>query len=145
MCWPGRRNALRRGRTKELDQKGGQYAIRSCSLNPNRHLSMKPGQAQDDPVWGAENKKRAELARTKRCAQVQQVALAHGPKSVRSFASMFRGTQADIEQIRYQAPLPESADELCEVARRLGVPESGILLGADATETLLKDLSVKGR
>src|SRR5215831_12014461 len=45
MCWPGRRNALRRGRTKELDQKGGQYAIRSCSLNPNRHLSMKPGQA----------------------------------------------------------------------------------------------------
>src|SRR5262249_36976240 len=42
MCWPGRRNALRRGRTKELDHKGGQYAVRSCSLNPNRHLSMKP-------------------------------------------------------------------------------------------------------
>src|SRR5215831_7146385 len=49
MCWPGRRNALRRGRTKELDQKGGQYAIRSCSLNPNRHLSMKPGQAHGGP------------------------------------------------------------------------------------------------
>jgi len=83
--------------------------------------------AQDDPVWGPENKKRAELARTKRCTHIQQVAVAHGPSSVRSFASMFRGIQADIEQIRYQAPLPESADELCEVARRLGVPESDIL------------------
>jgi len=40
---------------------------------------------------------------------------------------MFRGIQADIEQIRYQVPLPELADELCEVARRLGVPESDIL------------------
>jgi CHAT domain-containing protein len=101
--------------------------------------------ALDDPVWGADNKKRAELARTKRCTQVRQVALARRPRSVRSFASLFRGIQADIEQIRYQAPLPESADELCEVARRLGVPDSDILLGADATETRLKDLSDKGR
>jgi CHAT domain-containing protein/tetratricopeptide (TPR) repeat protein len=101
--------------------------------------------AQDDPVWGADNKKRAELARTKRCTQAQHVALAHAPRSVRNFASMFRGAQADIEQIRYQTPLPESADELCEVARRLDVPESDILLGADASETRLKDLSDKGR
>jgi hypothetical protein len=62
--------------------------------------------AQDDPVWGADNRKRAELARTKRCTQAQQIALAHGARSVRSFASMFRGAQADIEQIRYQAPCP---------------------------------------
>src|SRR4029453_15397408 len=45
-CGPGRRNGLCRGRTKEQDQKGGQDALRSCSLNPNRHLSTKPGQAQ---------------------------------------------------------------------------------------------------
>src|SRR5262249_53925997 len=42
---PGRRNALRRGRKKELDQERRQDAVRSCSLNPNRHLSTKPGQA----------------------------------------------------------------------------------------------------
>jgi CHAT domain-containing protein len=102
--------------------------------------------AQDDPVWGADNKKRAELARTKRCTQAPRVALAHGrQRSVRSFTSMFRGIQADIEQIRYQAPLPESADELCEVARQIGVSESEVLLGANATEARLKDLSDKGR
>jgi CHAT domain-containing protein/tetratricopeptide (TPR) repeat protein len=104
--------------------------------------------AQDDPVWGADYKQRAELARTKRCAQtpnLQQIASARGARPVRGFPSMFRGAHADIEQIRYQAPLPETADELCEVARRLGVPDSDILLGADATEARLKELSEEGR
>jgi CHAT domain-containing protein/tetratricopeptide (TPR) repeat protein len=103
---------------------------------------------QDDPSWGAYYKKQADLARTKRCSQnatPQHIASARGPRLVRSFASLFRGTQADIAQIRYQAPLPETADELCEVARRLDVPASEILLGADATESRLKELSVQGR
>jgi CHAT domain-containing protein len=101
--------------------------------------------AQDDPIWGSAYKKRAELARTKRCVQTRQFALPHGPRPVRNFASMFRGSQVDIEQIRYQEPLPETADELCEVARRLGVANSEILLGTNATETRLKDLSEQGR
>jgi len=42
-------------------------------------------------------------------------------------------------------PLPETADELCEVGRRLGVPESDVLLGNRATEAMLKDLSENGR
>jgi hypothetical protein len=54
---------------------------------------------------------------------------------------VFRDNQADIEDVRSWAPLPETADELCEVARRLGVPYSEILLGADATERRLKVLS----
>jgi CHAT domain-containing protein/tetratricopeptide (TPR) repeat protein len=101
---------------------------------------------QDDPVFGAVYKKLAELARTKRCSQgIDQVALARAPRSVRSIASLFRGAQVDIEQIRYQVALPEAADELCAVARRLGVPDSEILLGANATEARLKDLSDQGR
>jgi CHAT domain-containing protein len=64
---------------------------------------------------------------------------------VRSISSLFRGAQVDIEQIRYQVPLPETADELCAVARRLDVPDSEILLGADATEARLKELSDQGR
>ena len=47
--------------------------------------------------------------------------------------------------MRQFSPLPETADELCDIARRLGVPESEILLGANATETGLKDLSEQGR
>ena len=47
--------------------------------------------------------------------------------------------------MRQWTPLPETADELCEVGHRLGVAESEILLGARATETALKDLSDSGR
>jgi hypothetical protein len=41
--------------------------------------------------------------------------------------------------------LPETTDDLCVVGRQLGVPESEILLGANATETKLKDLSAQGQ
>jgi CHAT domain-containing protein len=42
-------------------------------------------------------------------------------------------------------PLPETADELCQIAARLGVPESEILLGTRAREGAIKDLSASGR
>ena len=47
--------------------------------------------------------------------------------------------------MRRWTPLPETADELCEIARRLVVPDSEILLGSRATEAALKDMSEKGR
>ncbi len=47
--------------------------------------------------------------------------------------------------MRRWTPLPETADELCEVGRRLGVPESEVLLGSRATEAALKDMSEQGR
>jgi len=46
--------------------------------------------------------------------------------------------------VRAWTPLPETADELCEVGRRLGVRESEIWLGPRATEGSLKDLSESG-
>jgi CHAT domain-containing protein/tetratricopeptide (TPR) repeat protein len=103
---------------------------------------------QDDPLWGDYYKEQAALARTKRCSQastLQQIASAPETRSAHDFRSIFRGAQADIEDVRSQEPLPESADELCEIARRLGVPESDILLGTNATEARLKDLSDQGR
>ena len=42
-------------------------------------------------------------------------------------------------------PLLETADELCEIARLLGAPESDIPLGANATEARLNNLSDQGR
>jgi CHAT domain-containing protein len=99
---------------------------------------------QDDPVFGADYKKLAELARSKRCAAPQQIASAWELRPVRSIASLFRGAEANIEQIRYQVPLPETADELCQVAQRLGVPNSDILLGENAAEARVKDLSEQG-
>jgi CHAT domain-containing protein len=104
--------------------------------------------AQDHPQWGEYYKQQARLARDKRCSGAPaalQVATARGQRSVGAFDRLFRGTQADIEEVRQFTPLPDTADELCEVGRRLGVPESEILLGAGATETRLKELSEQGR
>jgi CHAT domain-containing protein len=51
---------------------------------------------------------------------------------------------ADVTQIRIQVPLPETADELCAVARDLRVGGDDIWLGARATETEIKRLSQAG-
>jgi CHAT domain-containing protein len=48
---------------------------------------------------------------------------------------------ADVAEIRMQVPLPETAEELCAVARDLAVSSDDIRLGARATETEIKRLS----
>ena len=58
---------------------------------------------------------------------------------------LFRSSKVDVRAIRELTPLPETADELCEIGRRLRVREDEILLGAEATETALKTLSDAGR
>ena len=61
-----------------------------------------------------------------------------------TFASLFRGGVADVAALRRQAPLPETADELCAVARELGAGEVDVNLGARATETRVKQLNAEG-
>jgi tetratricopeptide (TPR) repeat protein/CHAT domain-containing protein len=73
-----------------------------------------------------------------------QVADAPGMPTA-GFQSVFRGAHVDIAKVREWPPLPETADELCQIRARLGVPESDILLGARATEGAIKDLSSSGR
>jgi tetratricopeptide (TPR) repeat protein/CHAT domain-containing protein len=93
-------------------------------------------------------KKQAERARAiLRCARTrtpQRIASTRRPQSVRSVASLYRSGQVDIDQIRACAPLPETADEICEIGRRLGASESDILLGGEATKWRLKSLSLAG-
>src|SRR5262249_30467674 len=55
-----------------------------------------------------------------------------------------RGGLADAGEIRSQVPLPETADELCTVARDLGVGGKDIWLGSRATEAEIKRLSETG-
>ena len=67
---------------------------------------------------------------------------------VASIASLFRGGAVDVEDLRRQPPLPETADELCAVGRGLGVPEAGLSkavhLGERATVSKVKALSRSG-
>jgi CHAT domain-containing protein/tetratricopeptide (TPR) repeat protein len=56
------------------------------------------------------------------------------------------GHVADIARIRIQQPLPETAQELCDVAQKLGVdPASHLYLGARATEAEVRRLSDAGK
>ena len=103
---------------------------------------------QDDRLLGEFYKRQAHAARDKRCSErpaALEIASARSARSIVGFSALFRGSSADIERIRAQIPLPETADELCEIGRRLGAPESEILLGSHATERSIKDLSESGR
>jgi hypothetical protein len=55
-----------------------------------------------------------------------------------------RGGLADAGEIRSQVPLPETADELCAVARDLRASDNDIWLGDRATEAEIKRLSESG-
>jgi CHAT domain-containing protein/tetratricopeptide (TPR) repeat protein len=62
-----------------------------------------------------------------------------------TFAKRVRGRLANVDSLRRASPLPETADELCTVARALGAPEADLYLGAKATETTVMALSQSGR
>src|SRR5438128_577526 len=60
-------------------------------------------------------------------------------------SSLFRGNLADVAEVQKLDALPGTTDELCGVARRLGVPESEIWLGERATEGNIKQMSEQGQ
>jgi CHAT domain-containing protein/tetratricopeptide (TPR) repeat protein len=60
-------------------------------------------------------------------------------------AALVRGSAGSTEALRRQSPLPETADELCAVARDLGAADRDVVLGSRATETAVKALSDEGR
>jgi CHAT domain-containing protein len=58
--------------------------------------------------------------------------------------NIVRSGVGNVDALRHLVPLPETADELCGVAKFLGVPKEAVLLGADATEARMKSLSASG-
>ena len=68
-------------------------------------------------------------------------------RGVPGLGTLFR-SGVDVAALRAQAPLPETADELCAVAKTLGAlgrEAETVWLGARATETNLKALSRAGQ
>ena len=89
--------------------------------------------------------KRAKIALDKQqCPKTaeQRVARSFGGSGVKALGQ--RGGLVDLTDIRAQVPLPETADELCAVARDLGIPDSEIHLGNRATERNIKSMSESG-
>jgi CHAT domain-containing protein len=54
------------------------------------------------------------------------------------------GRTADLAHLRMQAPLPETADEVCDVARAIDADVREMRIGERATETEVKHLSASG-
>lgn len=51
----------------------------------------------------------------------------------------------DLDTLRHQWPLPETADELCRVASHARATSADVVTGANATETRIKAMSSDGR
>ena len=79
------------------------------------------------------------------CPQAKAAPIHVASRGLRGDTSrIMRGGLADVERIRNQAPLPETADELCAVALSTGAPEGAVYLGDRATESTIKALSADG-
>lgn len=88
----------------------------------------------DRIAWDAQSCKTAETL----------VAAVDPLRNDRSLSSFFRGSRADVAEVRKLAPLPETAGELCAVAKSLKGSWDDLFFGGDATETRLKALSESG-
>jgi len=101
---------------------------------------------QSDLVYGAYFKQDAALAREQQgCAVMsapRTASLRGLPRGVGPMAQL--GSLANVGQVRLQMPLPETADELCAVARTLKADVGEIRLSARATEREIKALSASG-
>jgi CHAT domain-containing protein/tetratricopeptide (TPR) repeat protein len=90
---------------------------------------------------------RAKLAREAHCATAsqQKIASVLDPELLTRMGVRSNGGLADLADIRSWAPLPEAADELCDVAQSVGVnPTTHVYLGERATEAQVKRLSDSG-
>jgi CHAT domain-containing protein len=102
---------------------------------------------QEHPDYGAYYTRQARLARDhQQCSSTisQRVVALFGWRSGMKPVEK-RGGVAQLSHIRMQAPLPETADELCAVAHDLRADTSEMRLGARATEHEVKRLSASGQ
>ena len=103
---------------------------------------------QAHPQHGAYFKQQAAIARAQTgCAKSAKKRTAALRVVTRSWhtAPLSGGRVADLDHLRAQAPLPETADELCQVARSVGGSVENVHIGARATETEVKRLSSSGQ
>ena len=92
-------------------------------------------------------RRQAELARVLQgCATISAERTPEWRRARRSAAPLEQKLGVvDLAHLRIQSPLPETADELCAVARDLNADLDEIRLGARATEREIKALSTSGR
>jgi CHAT domain-containing protein len=111
----------------------------------------KPLVGYGDPVFsrGAPARDRGKSKKKDAAVEVAAIQTGGPPRAIRSvargYASFFRGAETDLEALSQGlAPLPETATELKAVAAKLGVPESEIHLGTNASEPAVRKAKLDG-
>src|SRR5690606_8652523 len=93
---------------------------------------------QGDPRYGGYFRQQAQIARARSgCAipaDPNPAARARAVPNTPAAALQRRGGPPDLDLLRAQTPLPETADELCEVIRSVGGGDDDARLGARASE-----------
>jgi CHAT domain-containing protein/Tfp pilus assembly protein PilF len=118
-----------------------------ASLKALRSLAQKS--RASEPFVGFGNPLLSGRAGSDRRAWTRQACEQGAPREARVAARApvppaQRTARANVDALRHQPPLPETADELCNVARLLGAPASAVHLGESATERTIKTLSASG-
>jgi CHAT domain-containing protein len=136
-AWLGKRNAITVLPSVASLKALRQFAKTSKATQPfigfGNPLLLGPD-GNDRRAWDRQSCKAASTATV-------QVA----SRGVRSaIPKFFRSGLADVEEVRAQYPLPETADELCAVAKSTGAADGAIYLGEQASEKTIKALSANG-
>jgi CHAT domain-containing protein/tetratricopeptide (TPR) repeat protein len=133
-----------------LPSVGSLRALRKLNPSQAREAYLAFGNPLLD--GGSGDEERAKEARAKQTCPQDPDSLRQPPaataKTAPGLGAMFRGGAVDVAALRAQTPLPETADELCAVAKAMGALEreaNTVWLGARATETNLKKLSSEGK
>lgn len=71
-------------------------------------------------------------------------AVAHKAAAPGLAATYLRSGIANVAEIRQLSPLPETRDEICAVAQKVGGKEGDVALGSRASEKLLREMSAAG-
>src|SRR5258705_1757763 len=108
-------------------------SLKSLRRNAQSSQATKPFLGIGNPLLDGPDHRSARLRQAAlditKCGGLApiQVAEANSHRGVTPIA--LRGGIADVAQLKRATPLPETADELCDVARMRGAAESDVLLG----------------
>ena len=134
------------GRSHAITMLPAVSSLKALRQNAKVSSARKPFLGIGNPLLDGPNASYAQIkeaARQRRhcggLASVKVAAARTGIASVRQ-----RGGIADVAELRQASPLPETADELCDVAAALGAVEADVLLASRATEREIGRLNKSG-
>jgi CHAT domain-containing protein/tetratricopeptide (TPR) repeat protein len=120
-------------------------SLKAIRRDARQSTATKPYLGIGNPLLvGAAGDDRRAFAIERCTDQIALKAVAVAKPASGAAATYFRGGMADLDRLSHLEPLPETANELCSVARGLGADEVDVVLGSRASETTIRALNATG-